>query len=231
MNKKPILLRTLLAIVVMVIFGAAMYPLTPKDFYSTFTGLLKDKGDKTAAALIEDARARQAKDTVDEKMLLSVVKHSNSGSVSSPRLALNDVVISHSEFLGISEFTVCGPEGGVRYRADGVVIATPAGSTAYSLSAGGPVVSHNLDALVVTPVCPHSFFDRSILFASDECVTVENTGKEKLNISVDGRCFSPLLPMEKCVVYRSENRVKFLTFSKNNMFSTLFGKMRIMGDI
>lgn len=62
MNKKPILLRTLLAIITMVIFGAAMYPLTPKNFYETFTGLLKDRNDPVAAELIADAKARQAKD-------------------------------------------------------------------------------------------------------------------------------------------------------------------------
>ena len=62
MNKKPLLLRTLLAIVTMVIFAAAMYPLTPKNFYDTFKGLLKDKNDPAAAALISDAQARQAKD-------------------------------------------------------------------------------------------------------------------------------------------------------------------------
>ena len=62
MNKKPVLLRTLLAIVTMVIFATAMYPLAPKDFYETFTGLLKNKEDKVAAELIADARARQAKD-------------------------------------------------------------------------------------------------------------------------------------------------------------------------
>ena len=62
MNKKPIFLRTLLAIITMVIFGAAMYPLAPKDFYATFLDLLKDKNDKVAAELISDARARQAKD-------------------------------------------------------------------------------------------------------------------------------------------------------------------------
>ena len=62
MNKKPVLLRTMLAIVTMVIFAAAMYPLTPKNFYETFKGLLKDKNDPVAAELIADAQARQAKD-------------------------------------------------------------------------------------------------------------------------------------------------------------------------
>ena len=62
MNKKPVFLRTMLAIVTMVIFAAAMYPLTPKNFYETFKGLLKDKNDPVAAELIADAQARQAKD-------------------------------------------------------------------------------------------------------------------------------------------------------------------------
>ena len=62
MNKKPVLLRTLLAIVVMVIFGAAMYPLTPRDYYDTFKSLLKDPSDKTASELIAAAKAYQAKD-------------------------------------------------------------------------------------------------------------------------------------------------------------------------
>lgn len=166
-----------------------------------------------------------------EKMLLSTVKYGKEQPIASPRLALNDVVISHSEFFGISEFTVCGAAGGVKYRADGVVISTSAGSTAYSLSAGGPIVSHRLDALLVTPVCPHSFFDRSILFSPNESVKVKNTAGKKLNISVDGRCFCQLLPEEECVISRSEKRVKFLTFNENTMFSTLFEKMRIMEDI
>jgi NAD+ kinase len=168
---------------------------------------------------------------IEEKMLLITEKIGHEGKVTATRLAVNDVVISHSEFLGISEFTVEGVGGGVRYRADGVVIATPAGSTAYSLSAGGPIVSHNLDSLLVTPVCPHSFFDRSILFSPEEKIKIKNTGSEILNISIDGRRFDAILPGEECNIARADKRVKFMTFKKNSIFSTLFGKMKLLEDI
>ena len=168
---------------------------------------------------------------IEEKMLLATEKVGEHSRVYSKRFAVNDVVISHTEFLGISEFTVCGAGGGVKYRADGVVVATPAGSTAYSLSAGGPVVAHNLDTLLVTPVCPHSFFDRSILFSPDEKIKINNTGEENLNISIDGRRFDSLLPGEACYVSRAEKRVKFLTFKQNSMFATLFEKMKFLEDL
>lgn len=168
---------------------------------------------------------------IENKMLLSVEICSATASVCE-RLAVNDVVISHNNFFGICEFLLENENGdGVRYRADGVVVSTPEGSTAYSLSAGGPVVSHDVDALVVTPVCPHSFFNRSIVFKSDERISVANMGQDDLNISVDGRLFKNLARGEKCRVYASDKKMKMLTFTKNNMFSTLFKKMRILEDV
>lgn len=168
---------------------------------------------------------------ITEKMLLTTKLISGEKESVASRFGVNDVVISHDSFLGIAEFTVGSFEGGVKYRADGIVISTPAGSTAYSLSAGGPIVSHGINAIVVTPVCPHSFFDRSIIFSPEDIIKIKNTGSEKLNISIDGRYFSALLPDEECVVETSEKKVKVLTFKENNMFSTLFKKMRILEDV
>ena len=168
---------------------------------------------------------------IEEKMLLYTELSSGAEVRLAERLAVNDVVISHDSYLGIAEFTVCGKGGGVRYRADGIVISTPQGSTAYSLSAGGPIVSHDLRALLVTPVCPHSFFDRSIMFSPTETIRVRNTGNENLNISIDGRCFGTLSPSDECIVGTSEKHVKVMTFKESNMFSTLFEKMRILEDV
>ena len=87
--------------------------------------------------------------SVEEKMLLQVETGTDERTVCE-RLAVNDIVISHNDFFGICEFSLENRNGdSVRYRADGVVISTPEGSTAYSLSAGGPVVSHDVDAIVV----------------------------------------------------------------------------------
>ena len=168
----------------------------------------------------------------DEKMMLAVEKLCADGSSRlSERFGVNDVVISHDDYFGIADFTLENCHGDrVKYRADGIVISTPAGSTAYSLSAGGPIVSHDLDSITVTPVCPHSFFNRSVVFAPDERLKISNAGENPLNISVDGRYFATLDIGEKCLIYRSEHKFKVLTFAESNMFTTLFNKIKIISD-
>lgn len=166
-----------------------------------------------------------------EKMLLETACTVGGKQKREVRLAVNDVVVSHASPFGISDFTVTARDGGIKYRADGVVISTPAGSTAYSLSVGGPVVSHTADAIIVTPIAPHSFFNRSIVFGESDVITVENTGDCLLNVSVDGRSVKTLSARDCCTVSASKKRLRVLTFKNNNMFSTLFGKMKLLEDI
>ena len=170
--------------------------------------------------------------TIEEKMLLSVAHHSFGTVERSSRLAVNDVIISHDTFLGIADFILeNGNADSVKYRADGLILSTPAGSTAYSLSAGGPIVSHDIDCIVATPICPHSFFNRSIIFKDDEVIKIRNVSNTVLNISLDGRYFTSLSNSDECVINMSEKKLKVLTFLESNMFSTLFKKMRILEDI
>ncbi len=169
---------------------------------------------------------------IEEKMLLCAKKLSVDGEKFAPRLAVNDVIISHESHLGIADFMLINNSGeNVRYRGDGIILATPAGSTAYSLSAGGPVVDHAINSILVTPICPHSFFNRSVIFNENTVLTIKNTGKSPLKISMDGRLFDILDVAEQCVVYRSESKFKVLTFDDNNMLSTLFGKMKKMENV
>ena len=178
------------------------------------------------------ARLKDGSFAVEERMLLSTALKLVGGTEYVTRLAVNDVVISHDSYLGIADFKIENSRGeSVKYRADGIVLATPSGSTAYSLSAGGPIVSHDLDSILVTPVCPHSFFNRSLLFNSAERITVKNTGSSELNVSIDGRRMASLAMGEECTVSVAEKRLKMLTFSKDSMFSTLFKKMRILEDV
>lgn len=170
--------------------------------------------------------------SVEEKMLLAVVANKDGVDVFSERLALNDVVISHGDYLGISDIVVENSRGdAVKYRSDGVIVATPAGSTAYSLSAGGPIVDHSVHSIIVTPVCPHNFFNRSIIYADGERIRILNSGEAELKISVDGRFFSELSAGESCTVYKSRVSLSMLTFSQNNMFDTLFGKMKLLEEL
>ena len=169
---------------------------------------------------------------IEEKMLLSVAILKDGERIEAQRLAVNDVILSHDSFLGIAEFVLYNALGdSIKYRADGMILSTPAGSTAYSLSAGGPIISHNIDAIVATPICPHSFFNRSIVFQPNDVIKLKNKSKSPLNISIDGRLFCDLASGELCEVKTAERRLRVLTFSESNMFSTLFKKMKILEEI
>ena len=109
-------------------------------------------------------------------------------------------------------------------------MATPQGSTAYSLSSGGPIVAHDVDGILLTAVSPHSFFNRSVMFNSSEVIKITNLGMDPIHISIDGRCRGNLDTNEYCTVFKSEKKIKMLAFEKNAMFSKLFKKMRILED-
>ena len=172
----------------------------------------------------------EGKYKISAKMLLEV--ELPTADASHCLCAVNDVVVSHDTHLGISDFKISDSVGNtVRYRADGVIFSTPQGSTAYSLSAGGPILAHDVESILMTPVSPHSFFNRSVLFNSSECIRVTNTSPEPMAISVDGRRRGVICTNETCSVRKSAKEVKMLTFSENSMFSSLFRKMRIIGDM
>ncbi len=181
-----------------------------------------DKDDIDALYALRDGRYE-----IEEKMLLSV--EISGKSEKNNKFAVNDCIISHESYLGVADFSLLTNTGEVlNYRADGLVVSTPVGSTAYSLSAGGPVVSHGVDAVVVTPICPHSFFNRSLILPGNNMLTLSNTGKDKLNVSLDGRYFSALMPGESCVVKVADKKLKMLTLKKDKMISALFSKMKLM---
>ena len=170
--------------------------------------------------------------SVIENMLLVVERHCADGSVTvSERLAVNDVVISHNSYLGISDIGLENGGDAVHYRADGIIFATPQGSTAYSLSAGGPVVDHGINSILATPICPHSFFNRSIVYGPDERIKITNMNEDVLNISVDGRLFTKLNKGEYCFVYRSDKRIKMYNLEATNLFSTLSKKIKLLQDL
>ena len=169
---------------------------------------------------------------VADKMLLEADIFKGGVNISSERLAVNDIIVSHSEYLGIADICLENSmKEVVKYRADAVVLATPAGSTAYALSSGGPIISHNLDSITATPVSPHSFFNRSIVYSPNEELKVSNIGHSTLKVSIDGRYFDSLEYGDYCRIRKSNKQFKMLTFSNNNMFTTLFNKLKILSNI
>ncbi len=166
---------------------------------------------------------------IEEKMLLSL---SIDGAGASERLAVNEVVFSHSNPVELTYLTLTDRYGAsLKYRADGLILSTPVGSTAYSLSAGGPIVLQDHPSILVTPVCPHSFFDRSLVFSDSECLRVSCGSRATLNIAVDGRPWGVLNAGASCRVQKSEKSLKMVTFHKENRMSALFAKLRSLDEI
>ena len=111
---------------------------------------------------------------IDERSMLSVSVLSERG-VRNESFALNDAVISNGSISRVVDLELY--EGGElvsSYRSDGIIVATPTGSTAYSMSAGGPIADPKLACLCVTPVCPHSLSARSLLFRDDAVIDIKN---------------------------------------------------------
>lgn len=105
-------------------------------------------------------------------------------------LALNDVVITKGTFARMVQLeTFIDGNEVTTYPADGLIIATPTGSTAYSLSAGGPLVNPNLDVLIITPICPHTFYSRPLIISKNERITIRTRPPEgqQTTLTVDGQ--------------------------------------------
>ena len=163
--------------------------------------------------------------TVKGRMALEVLCKHADGTTELMGSVLNDVVVDGAGHL--ADLRLYEKERFLDYRAGGLIIATPTGSTAYSLSAGGPVVDEAMGALCVTPICPRSFFSRSILFCEDATLRVAYIGERRdpLHVSMDGCLDFSLLPGEEVVVRRAAKDFKFLFLKPRDLLEVLCTKM------
>ena len=157
----------------------------------------------------------------DKRMLLEMNAFDKNGKlIYNEDFCLNDVVIARGEMIKLIRLNVsCDGENINEYYADGIIISTPTGTTAYSLSAGGPVVDPRIESIVLTPICTHSLFARSIIFDSDSeiCVTVPETEKEEICISCDGDD-SVIIPAGSRIIIKKSSDFAELIRIKNDSF-------------
>ncbi|MBO6019652.1 MAG: NAD(+)/NADH kinase, partial [Clostridia bacterium] len=168
--------------------------------------------------------------TVAERMTLAVTADLGAGEFDLPGYPLNDVVFSHDREDGLALLSLSDQDGNViDYHADGLILATPSGSTAYTLSAGGPIIDDAMKAICVTPVCPHSFFNRSVVFGADSVLTVENRSPlgRDATVSLDGRERLRLPFGAAVTVKRSDRPLKMLSLDRHAVLSTLNRKMQM----
>ncbi len=141
---------------------------------------------------------------------------------------LNDVVISKSALARIIEIdTRLNDQFVNRFRADGLIISTPTGSTAYNLSAGGPIIYPSMNAVVITPICPHTLSNRPIVVPDDlKIELVLKTPKEEVALTLDGQVGIRLEVEDRVVITKSRTTFNLMQPINRNYFEVLRGKLR-----
>jgi NAD+ kinase len=164
--------------------------------------------------------------TSDRMMLEAMI--SRGGAIGEAHIALNDAVVNKSAMARMLDFDVYVDQNHVgRYRADGLIVATPTGSTAYSLAAGGPIVHPALDALVITPICPHMLTNRPLVISGSACVEVDfSAAEEPVYLTLDGQTGVQLRPNDRVAVTKSANKVKLVRPTDKSYFEILRSKLR-----
>lgn len=177
------------------------------------------------------ARIASGDFVLDTRMALDV-RPLQRGEDHAPYYALNDAVLHKGGLVRVVHVRVwVGDQQVGLYRADGVIVATPTGSTAYSLSAGGPILDPRLDAIVATPICPHTLAVRPLVLPPGAEVTVEVVShSEDIILTIDGQIGCTLKPGERVVVKKAAQPVRLIRLPEQSFFSLLRRKLR-WGDL
>ncbi|MDD2413689.1 MAG: NAD(+)/NADH kinase [Eubacteriaceae bacterium] len=162
---------------------------------------------------------------IDRRMMLNGKIIKADGSTET-QIALNDVLIKSGSFRMMEMSIVIDGEPLDTFRADGVIIATPTGSTAYSLAAGGPVVAPGTDAILVNPICPHRLHDRAYVVSGESTVGIQFRGRSNsIAVCMDGQITIPVGPQDKVEVSRSPHYTHLIHFEDMHFFKRLRKKL------
>ena len=155
-------------------------------------------------------------------------EHIRDGKVLRNWDALNDVVVAKGTIARMGDYSVeIDSQLVATFRADGVIVSTPTGSTAYNLAANGPIVMPSVNAMVVTPICPHLLTIRPIVTPGESTVSVHVVGvPNEIYLTVDGQEAVPLQLDDYVHCQRSESSVRLLRSRPNGLFSVLRSKLK-----
>jgi NAD+ kinase len=172
--------------------------------------------------------ALEGQTRVEERMMLRAATLRD-GKRLPERLALNDVVINKTARARMTDLSVSvGDEFVTRVKADGLIVATPTGSTAYNLAAGGPIVQPTIDALVLTPIAPHMLTNRPIVIPSTALVRVQPQMNERdeIYVTFDGQTGYELRAGDEVQIRCADRRVRLLRPSSRSYFDVLRQKLK-----
>ncbi|HJZ63018.1 MAG TPA: NAD(+)/NADH kinase [Candidatus Acidoferrum sp.] len=165
--------------------------------------------------------------TASERVMLHAALIRDGKTIDDQRV-LNEVVINKGALARMIEVRLTiNTDFVCRYRADGLIVATPTGSTAYSLSAGGPIVHPNVESIVITPICPHTLSDRPIVVDDKCCVELNLTGPaESVHLTLDGQKGVQMESGDKVRIFRAEERLKLIQPMRKSYYEILRSKLK-----
>jgi NAD+ kinase len=167
---------------------------------------------------------------IDERLMLHISLN-RAGEVIEELIGLNDAVMATGSFrrLVMLDVAIDGIKA-TRFGADGLIVATPTGSTAYSLSADGAIVHPDVEAILITAICPHTLSMRPLVVSSDATVAVtiepSREPQEDLALTIDGQETVKLQPRDQVVVSQAECRARVVSLGRRTFYDRLRGKLR-----
>ena len=162
---------------------------------------------------------------ISERMMLDIAIE-RGGEVIYTDLALNDTVIhAYGECINITAY--CNDDRMIAYSGDGVIVATPTGSTGYSMSAGGPIVEPEAEGFILTPICAHSIGAKPFVVGAQKqiSVTTEKLHTRRAYLSVDGNSVLDLCSGDRMIIRRSEHRTMMARVHEKSFFETAYEKL------
>lgn len=167
--------------------------------------------------------------THDQRMMLRATA-SRGGQGAVTHLALNDVVFSRTALSRMIELSVSvGDQFVTAVKADGLIVATPTGSTAYNLAAGGPIVHPSMDALVLTPIAPHTLTNRPIVIPTERDVRVKSTSAnagDEVYVTVDGQTGFGLQQGDEITILKADRPLRLIRATTRSYFEVLRQKLK-----
>ena len=167
--------------------------------------------------------------SIDERKMLNVEVFTRDNVSKYSSCVLNDAVISNGSISKIINLELYAEESLVTtYRSDGLIISTPTGSTAYAMSAGGSIADPKVECVLVTPICPHSFIARQLIFSDKTKITIKNVSvREKmLMLTLDGKANCELYRDEYVTITKSDFTVKLVRLKDCSFYEILSQKMK-----
>ncbi len=165
--------------------------------------------------------------TLDERLMLETHVHRR-GETVARGMVLNDVVISKGTLARMIELQISIQDQFVTHlRGDGLIIGTPTGSTAYSLSAGGPIINPAVQALILTPICPHTLTHRPLIVPGNVGIEITLTSKDEGSMAtLDGQVGIPLAQGDTAVILASDRPTRLIRFPESHYYEVLREKLK-----